>query len=71
MYPCRQLWCERSALGVEVSGLMRDCVCVPLMYIYAHMSRFAVTIPRNPTGPILHTITKLHCYCKHSVLCIG
>ena len=34
----------------------------------AHMSRFAVTIPRNPTGPILHTITKLHCYCKHSVL---
>ena len=35
------------------------------------MSRFAVTIPRNPTGPILHTITKLHCYCKHSVLCIG
>ena len=35
------------------------------------MSRFAVTFPRNPTGPILHTITKLHCYCKHSVLCIG
>ena len=31
----------------------------------AHMSGFAVTIPRNPTGPILH------CYCKHSVLCIG
>ena len=25
--------------------------------VLAHMSRFAVTIPRNPTGPILHTIT--------------